>query len=233
MTVLGRELEFIFRAFATPDRSFCIIINVNTLCWIKFWTFVFTFLHNYVYLHWWMSSGKHDKKCVLCSNSVGNPLNTTWTLNSLDCIGLVSVLLRWCNDDVMPHVCNPLASILCRFIGVSFPYMALQAAEPWTKQWHSYSDKVTYQNWTPGQQRFQFQSMEDTVGGLLQPIGPGWSSSWKAGSSVDPKLLPWNANHRRELGTNGRTAQKRQEDYHRHWSIRQRANQRVCGTTCL
>ena len=77
----------------------------------------------------------------------------------------------------------------------------------------------------PGRQRFRFQSMEDTVGRLLQPIGPGWSSSWKAGSSVDPKLLLWNANHRRELGTNWRTSQKHQRDYHCHWSIRQWANQ--------
>ena len=71
-------------------------------------------------------------------------LNTTWTLNSLDCIGLVSVLVRWCNDDAMPRVCDAVAPILCRLIWVSFPYMALWAAELWTKRWCSYSDKETY-----------------------------------------------------------------------------------------
>ena len=110
----------------------------------------------------------------------------------------------------MSHVCNAVAPILCRLIWVSFPYMALWAAEPWTKQWCSYSDKET-KTGPPGRKRFRFQSMEDTVGGLLQPIWPGRSNSWKAGSSVDPKLLLWNTNHRRELGTNWRTAQSAKE----------------------
>ena len=47
---------------------------------------------------------------------VGNP-----NMSSLNCIGLVSVLLRWCNDDVMLRVCNTPASILCQLIWVSFP----------------------------------------------------------------------------------------------------------------
>ena len=103
------------------NESPTVVEILRALGWLSLFTFV--------YLE--ISHRNHKFYTEVCIGPlvrvVGNPLNTTWTLNSLDCIGLVSVLLEWCNYDVMTCVCNAHVFIFpgtkwCQLVWVSLSY---------------------------------------------------------------------------------------------------------------
>ena len=75
------------------------------------------------------------------------------------------------------------------------------------------------------------QGMEDTVGGLPQPLRPRHTRGRQTGTSTNLVFLSRNRNHRRKPWPQRRPARQSSRDHRGHSTLRGRSHQRIRGET--